>query len=197
MSHFIKSTMVVFLVVLLGGCIIPAWVFHRPPLRGQAFPDLQLSLPQDAEEREYLGLAEGASGFRLSEVQADLLIVEVFDMYCRHCQEAAEQVRILHDRIASQRLDHRVKIIGIALGNSEFEANVFKDKYKLEFPVIADPDSSGREHLGRVATPTFYGLGFRSGQITVLKKNSGKFIDDPLDFLEAAMEKAGLHVHRE
>jgi hypothetical protein len=51
-----------------------------PPKKGGMFPDIVLPVPQDAGEREYLGLPESGQ-FKIPQIKAQVVIVEVFNMY--------------------------------------------------------------------------------------------------------------------
>jgi hypothetical protein len=51
-----------------------------PPEKGGAFPDIVLTVPKDAGERQYLGLPEHGQ-FKIPQIKAQVVIVEVFNMY--------------------------------------------------------------------------------------------------------------------
>ena len=182
-----------FLLPGIFGCqSFPGWVLRRPPRRGQHFPDLALRAPETAVERSYLGLSENSSRLRLSEVKADIVIVVFVDMYCRFCQKGAAQTVALYRAIEASNLAAQVKLVGVALGNSEFEAGLFRSKYQLPFPLFADPASEVRTRLGRVATPSFFALNVADGSLTVLASRSGVFDDEPMRFLERAVRAGGV-----
>ena len=120
-----------------------------------AFPDLTLPAPEDQARRAYLGLG-AAPTFRLSQVKASVLIIEVFSMYCPYCQAEAPKLNDFHRRLETDAVAKgRVKIIGLGVGNSAFEVNVFRDKYGVLFPLFPDEDYAVHKVLGRVRTPYF------------------------------------------
>ena len=51
-----------------------------PPQKGGAFPDIALSIPRDAGERQYLGLPETGK-FKIPHINAKVVLIEVFNMY--------------------------------------------------------------------------------------------------------------------
>jgi protein-disulfide isomerase len=56
-------------------------------LAKEVFSEITLPVPEKAGEREYLGLT-GTSRSDIS-IKADLVILEIFSMYCPYCQKEA------------------------------------------------------------------------------------------------------------
>jgi hypothetical protein len=53
---------------------------NQPPPVGGVLPDIVLDVPQNPELQSYLGLA-GKKTFRIPEIQAEVVIIEIFSMY--------------------------------------------------------------------------------------------------------------------
>ncbi len=122
---------------------------------GEAFPDLAFPLPKSAAEQRYLGLAGGKT-FKIPQVRAEVVIVEIFSMYCPYCQKEAPNVNALYEQIErTPALKGRIKLLGIGAGNSPFEVDLFKKRYAVPFPLVPDGDFTAHRLLGEPRTPLF------------------------------------------
>jgi peroxiredoxin len=127
-----------------------------PPQAGSTFPAIEFPKPSDSRHLNYLGLS-GSGNFKINQIKADVLIVEIFSMYCPYCQGEAPNINRLYKSIESNpSLKDKIKIIGIGIGNSTFETDIFKNKYKVEFPLLPDGDFKLHKIIGEVRTPYFF-----------------------------------------
>lgn len=126
-----------------------------------------LPVPEREEQRNYLGISPGKS-FELNQVKSDILIVEIFSMYCPICQREAANVNNLYELI-QERSGPGLKIllIGIGAGNSAYEVNFFKENYSIKFPLFSDGDFTIHKKIGEKGTPYF--MGFIPGTRTLDK----------------------------
>ncbi len=162
----------------------------QPPAVGGMLPAVVLPVPEQAEERNYLGIKSGET-FRIPEIAADVVIVEIFSMYCPYCQKEAPRVNELYNLISNRPdLKNRVKILGIGAGNSPFEVKVFKDRYHVAFPLFADQDFKIHKLVGQVGTPYFIAVETHpDGWHRVLYSRAGA-IDDMQRFLDYLLKEA-------
>ena len=124
----------------------------------KSLPGFALPMPQDEAGKSYLGLT-GSENFKLGQIPAQVLIIEVFSFYCPHCQHAAPQVNELYREIQGRPdLKAKLKMIGIGVGNSPYEVNAFREKYKVPFPLFSDQRMEVAGMLGVKGTPTFIGV---------------------------------------
>ena len=145
-----------WLAAIVISLVLPATVRAAGiPAIGTQLIDLQLSPPEASDQRAYLGL-ERPGSFAATDIAGTLLIIEIFSMYCPHCQREAPAVNRLYQAIqASETLAGQVKMIGIGVGNSDFEVNHFRNHYQIAFPLFADEEFVIHKALGEVRTPFF------------------------------------------
>ncbi len=135
-----------------------AFASNSPPLKGNVLPEIDIPVPENAADRSYLGI-EGSAFFKIPQIKATVVIIEIFSMYCPHCQREAPEINRLYSIIEDNPdLKGSIKLIGIGAGNSPFEVEVFKRKYNIPFPLISDEDFSIHRYLGEVRTPYFVGV---------------------------------------
>jgi peroxiredoxin len=162
------------------------------PAKGDLFPAISLGVPEKESAREYLGVT-GKGSFGISKIKADLVIVEIFSMYCPYCQKEAPIVNDLY-RIISENpaVKDRIKIIGIGAGNTPFEVDVFRNKYDIRFPLFPDESFAVHKAVGEVRTPYFFVLKTNGdGSERVVYSKVGT-IKDPNRFLDLIVKEAGL-----
>jgi thiol-disulfide isomerase/thioredoxin len=156
--------------------------------------NLELTVPDNEFCRNYLGLTgKPGESFTPAEIQADILLIELFSMYCPYCQEAAPIVNELYRKMEEVSPNGPiVKIIGLGVSNSQFEVEHFKEMYDIPFPLFPDRYKSMYKALGGGGTPTFIGYRLEDGkEATIVLRNAGSFHSSD-DFLKELITKAGL-----
>jgi len=182
-------------IALLAGVLIfcgtaGGWAAAPPAVGGQ-LPDFFLAAPRESAEKAYLGLS-GSGNFRVPQVKARTVVIEIFSMYCPYCQKEAPNVNRLYERIeADPALKGKIKLIGIGVGNSAFEVGIFRKRYNIPFPLFPDGDFAVHKLLGEVRTPYFIGLAILpDGSQRVIHSRLGAFesVDKFLDELVKASD---------
>jgi peroxiredoxin len=182
-----RKAFFLFLVVFSVAFGGSARAESTPPQAGEGLPDFTLSAPENAEHRQYLGLAD-TDRFRISDLQAEVVLIEVFSMYCPHCQREAPTINQLYRQIEEAGLKDRIKLIGVGAGNSSFEVGIFQEKYDVPFPLIPDEDFTIHKRLGEVRTPYFLGVRLGAGGNGEVIYSQLGGIGEPDRFLDRIVE---------
>ncbi len=150
-----------------------------PPAEGGKLPDIRLAAPTEVGYQAYLGI-KGNGTFSLPQIKAPIVIVEIFSMYCPHCQKEAPNVNDLYSKIqSSKNLKDKVKLVGIGVGNSPFEVAYFKKTYSIPFPLFSDAEYIIHKQLGEVRTPYFIGIkNHKDGTHTIFYSKLGAIADN-------------------
>jgi peroxiredoxin len=145
---------------------------------------VKLNIPDDKAVRKYLGIKDKEGKFILPQIRQGILIVEIFNMYCPHCQHYAPKVNELYSKINTRPdTKGRVVMLGIGVGNSPFEVDIFRKKYNVAFPLFDDKGYSAANRLEGVLTPHFFGMIIDGkGEYRVFYSQNGGF-DNADEFL--------------
>ena len=182
------------LPALLIALFFSGSAFAATPADPVPLPDLTLKMPESAEHIKYLGL-DGKPGetFKVSDIDADILMIELFSMYCPYCQNAAPKVNELYEIMEkTKRPDFKLVIIGIGANNTDLEVNTFRDGFDIKFPLFSDPDMTNYNALEGKGTPGFIGCKKdSSGKSVIFYRKSGEFADAQA-FLDELVKSSGL-----
>ena len=174
--------------------------FHAPvsgsnktPKKGDTLLEIKMTVPQNDLERRYLGLERGET-FIIPQIKATIVIVEIFSMYCPYCQKEAPEINRLYSIIqGNPNLKDKIKLIGIAAGNSSFEVGIYKKKYNVPFPLFPDEDFLIHKCIGEVRTPYFLGVKINAdGTHKIFYSQLGKF-NGAEPFLELIIKESGFN----
>jgi peroxiredoxin len=166
--------------------------FTNAPAIGESLPPFKLPIPQDTGAQSYLGLS-GTGQFTIAQIEAKVVIIQIFSMYCPICQTEASRVNKLYRTIQKRKdLKNKIRMIGIGTGNTPFEVGFFQKKYEVDFPLFPDEDLSIHKVLGELRTPYYIGVKIhRDGSDKVFYSRLGQF-KDVNGFLKRIVELSGL-----
>lgn len=178
----------IFLAILAALSTIAFAAQAAQPVQGSALPDFTLST-KNGSERSYLGVGSGP--FRISNIKANLVVIEIYSMYCPYCQREAPNMNQLYNKIESDpALKGRIKIIGIGAGNSQMEVDTYRQRYKVPFPLFPDKEYQIHDLLGQPRTPFFIVVKQQpGGKETVIATQLGAY-DSPDQFLNTVLRPA-------
>lgn len=190
MNRFLMNVLVLMVCGFLW--IVSAQAAKSPPKVGEILPDFSMAVPGESDARNYLDLSRGGS-FKIPQINARVVILEVFSMYCPFCQKEAPNVNRLYQLIEENpNLRGKIKLIGIGAGNSSYEVNIFKTRYGIPFPLFPDSDYSIHGLLGNVRTPYFIAVKINSdGTHRVVYSKLGAF-ESAESFLRLIIKSAGI-----
>ncbi len=163
------------------------------PAATETLPEISVAVPESTEERAYLGLEkEPGETFSLAEVDADILLIELFSMYCPYCQAEAPLINDFHDlALRQEEHDVDIRLVGLGASNTQFEVDQFRDTYDISFPLFPDKSMALYKKLGGEGTPGFLGVLLKEGHDPeIVLRQSGGF-HSPEEFLEKLLESAG------
>ena len=187
-----KKILVLMMVtaVVLAGSLAAAQ--SAPPKPGEKLFDFTLPMPAERADRNYLGLSGWGKTFRIADIKANVVLIEILSMYCPFCQKEAPLVNQLYEAIEKDpSAKGKIKILGIGAGNSAFEVEVFRKRYNVTFPVFPDADYDIHKKCGEVRTPYFIAVRLTpNGTQEVTYARLGGFGEIPA-FLETLKKFAG------
>ena len=142
-----------WLILLLLTLLAPS-----PPLPcrccrwATVFPEVPLATPADPAARAYLGL-QNNTNLTLSQVAGEVVLVEILNVLCPHCQRQTAPYNVLYRRLqADPATRGRVRMLGVAVGNSA-EQVILRHLYSVLFPVVGDPRFHLHRAIGGSRTP--------------------------------------------
>ncbi len=172
------------------------WIEKRRLLKaGDRFPFVALPTAEIPRHLNYLGLPSDKEIVTIVDIQADLLVIEVINVFCFPCQTQSLVLNQVFEMIEERPdLKGKIKIIGVALGNTKAVLDGFVEDYQLAFPVISDPELRSEKIIGPgIHTP--FSLFIRrdaSGILGLVAGTHDEVIEDPqiwLNILTTLMKK--------
>ena len=171
---------------------IASFASPGPPIKGERLPEFRLPIPKNREEKRYLGLS-GQGSFKITQVKAGIVIIEVTSLYCPFCQKEAPKMNELYQVIEkNQEMKGKIKLIGIGAGNSVSEMEVLRKTYTIPFPLFPDKDFTIHKVLGEVRTPYLIAIKIcNDGTHQVIYSEQGMF-QEAESFLQVLTTLSGL-----
>jgi peroxiredoxin len=180
------------MTLLFSMLVFPALAANKPPEKGEVLPVMNLPTPKNPDERSYLGLS-GSGLFKIPQIKARVVIVEIFSMYCPYCQKDAPGVNELYRLIENNPdIKSKIKLIGIGAGNSSYEVDVFKKTYTVPFPLFPDKDFTIHKACGEVRTPYFMVVKINEDGTHQIVHNQLGGYPGAEPFLELVLKASGL-----
>lgn len=179
-----KVSLVLLSIALLLLAALPALGYVE---KGNKLGDLQFPAPLGADDASYLGVPADKP-FKLSQLGTPFVFVEVFATGCSHCFAHSPQMNELFEKMKKDpETAGKVKVVGLASGDSKENCQAWKTQCKVAFALVADTDNKTVEKLNIMGTPTFILLN-KNGDVLYAKAGGFADVDSFLKELKAAMK---------
>ena len=122
-----KKMVICFVALVFGLALLAGapMATGESTITDNVIASIKLPVPQDKNAQNYLGLA-GEGSFVISQIKAEVVLIEIFNMYCNNCQREAPRVNDPYRAMnKDSNLKDKIKMIGIGVGNTPLEVEVF------------------------------------------------------------------------
>jgi len=140
----------VFLLAL-GFCILSSTSgksSSKAAKMGDLFPAYTFPPPPSSLDLTYLGLTE-QKPFSVGDVKAELIVMELLNIYCTSCQKQAPIYNEVFDLVdGDPTMKGKVKWIGVGVGNNANEVEFFRKSKGIPFPILTDTQFKLYEAIG-------------------------------------------------
>lgn len=120
---------------------------------GADFPETVMPSPLESEQRSYLGL-HNEHPFALNQISGRVVLLEILNVHCPHCQKQTQPYNQLYRMIeADSETKGKIKMLGVAVGNSDEAIDDFIVIYSVAFPVVSDRNFKMHRALRAGQTP--------------------------------------------
>jgi hypothetical protein len=157
-TKLISKLMIIICLILFHSIAISdsshSGTSHKKGIRpnvGSYLPDFYLPTPQIDAEKKWLNIQTDSS-FKPQDIKSELLLIEIFNVYCASCQFQSTFMSELFNKLKRDDLyKDKIKMIGIGAGNEQWEIDFYKDQYP--FPIFPDASFTLHNLLGAPETP--------------------------------------------
>jgi hypothetical protein len=137
-----KREFLLILVLLFYSLIAGGFAFgegtYKVARSGDLFPPYTFPPPTSPQDRNYFGLSE-KKPFTLGDIQTDLIVLELLNIYCTSCQKQAPVYNEVFDLVKRDPITKaKVKWMGVGVGNNAREVEFFREEKGIPFPILPD-----------------------------------------------------------
>jgi hypothetical protein len=154
----------------------PTYAETSPISKGAVFPSVSFTDVLTKDSRLYLDIPHKKK-FSLKDMKGTLFVFEVFSTYCLSCPK---NIPVLNSVYAKTKTDPalkgKVKVMGIAVGNTGNEIKQYNREFKVSYPVLTDYSFAVHKALGNVRVPfTIFVKRDVRGQCVVVATHQGVY----------------------
>lgn len=161
------------LLILLVGLLVLALGSAQAATvaKGDKLGDVEFPAPLSADDAQALGV-EADKPFKLSQLGSPFVLVELFATGCPHCVHHAPIMNQVYGMIKKNaNLAGKVKVLGLAAGDSANNTMSWKKHFKVPFALVPDPDFKAYKAINPLGTPTTVVLN-KSGEVLLVKEGA-------------------------
>jgi thiol-disulfide isomerase/thioredoxin len=170
----------VFIGLVIAAVFVPfVSAFAGPADEGTQF-SYTLPPPDSSKTQAYLGL-KTMGPFKVSDINAKVVVIELMSSTCPHCQAAAPNMNRLYKLMQTDPAMAQVKFFGVSIRDNQAGLDTFRKAFKTAYPILLDKDHSLTNSLKDLATPTTIIVSTATGKI--LTSHPGE-IESPDGFIK-------------
>jgi hypothetical protein len=125
----------------------------KPIAKDALFPNVTFADGLTKDSRAYLGIP-WKKKFSLKDMKGTLFVIEVFSTYCLSCPKNIPVFNAVYANTKNDpALKGKVKVFGIAVGNTAREMQQYNREFKVSYPVLTDYSFTVHKALGNVRVP--------------------------------------------
>ncbi|MBN2809428.1 MAG: redoxin domain-containing protein [Deltaproteobacteria bacterium] len=124
--------------LIVGICLLLAACAMSTRTRAVIRP-IALTRPTDYRQAAYLGFFSAQKSFRLTDIEAQIVVLEVFQAGCSHCRDQVADLKELYHELNEAGLSSQIKIIGLGFGEELAGVEEFGRRQAIPYPLFADP----------------------------------------------------------
>jgi thiol-disulfide isomerase/thioredoxin len=163
----------------------------RLPLYAAEVDTARLRMYPILADTAYLQVGRIAGwSFDITQIKARIVIIEVFSIYCHHCQMEAPLANKLYDFIKNNKLDQEIKIIGVGYESSDFGLKAFRFTYDVRFPLFSDHNGTITNTLGAEVMPSYCVVKLGKNGQAELVYTTESSVQSPEKFLDQVLLSA-------
>ena len=166
-------------VLAAGGFLLCACAATSHKTR-EAVKPIILETPSDPAMAAYLGIPPNRRYFKLTEIKTKVLVAEVFQSRCPHCQGLVPDLKRFHNLVDRSGLSSKIKFVGFGYGEKAVNINDFGMRYAIPWPLFPDP---GGHKIKVEEIPVTFILEMLPGRDRVIYEFHGP-LPKPEDLLE-------------
>jgi len=160
---------------------------------GEDFPTCRVAVLNGDDDREYLGLPEGAKFLQLSELKASFVLIQLYNTMCNDCVAETKMLTRFFKRVeADPELAGQLKIIGLGVYDSNLSVVRFRRHYDVAYPLFSDKSGQIFECLGQAELPLAYlvrSRGDGTWRIELIKRGYFEPDEQFMDVLRSAVKR--------